>query len=413
MFFKFSSILTILTLTIFWTSINAVIVVDANCQHDNVTVAINSLNVHLLQQISRQDSVSNQFYSPTSISIAFAILTAGSAKLTRSQLLVVLHLKDIDAVNIQYGRLISDLNTKKDLPTNETYEISLANRVLIEKTFKVNATYRDRIVAKQFHSTIQDVYFVNNGQQIVDNLNQWVSNETRGLIGKVFNEPLPTTTKLVIANAIYFKGIWTSPFNVNQTKNGTFNGLQRTNNQVPFMYRKGQYRTLNIDSLKAMAIEVPYVGNASMVILLPNVNTTLSSMINNLTKLSFNQTIESLLKKQPLTIELYLPKFNLTTEYNLVQIFKALNVSDVFDPSKSDLSRIAPGGNLFVSAAIHRAVVQVDEEGTEAAAVTAIGVGTTSIPPPPPVVRVNRPFAFVILDKVTGLQLFTGQVVQL
>ena len=411
MMLKSSSVLTILTLTIVFVTL-----VSANCKNDNVTVAINSLNVHLFQQLSTQDSKSNQFYSPTSISIAFAILTAGSAKRTRSQLQLALHIEDIDKVNVQYGRLITDLNAKKSLPKNETYELGLANRVLIEQTFKINATYRDRIVKNQFKSTILDVDFAKNGQQVVDNLNQWVSNETRGLIPKVFNEPLPTSTKLVIANAIYFKGLWVLPFNKTDTKNGTFNGLQRKNNRVPFMYRKGSYRTSTIDSLKATAIEIPYVGNASMVILLPNKDTQLSTMISSLTKKSFNDTINALLKNQPSTIELYLPKFNLTTQYNLVEIFKGLNVTDVFDPIKSNLTRIAPSdqsGNLFVSSAIHRAVVRVDEEGTEAAAVTAIGVGTTSVQPVPRVVRIDRPFLFVILDKLNCLQLFAGQVVQL
>jgi serpin B len=258
-------------------------------------------------------------------------------------------------------------------------------------------------IARQYYdSEVAEVEFP-AGESEIDS---WVENQTNGKIKDLVKDKTNDMTRLVITNAVYFMGTWKDQFNANLTSQDEFSLNPYETVEVPMMYQKSRFDYAENDKLQILSM--PYKGDRlSMLVLLPK---------NNLVSLEGSLTLEELSSWQEAMqnqeVYVYMPKFKLEAEYDLSPQMKELGVELAFDPDYADLSGIADvtPNNLYIGFATHKAFVDVNEEGTEAAAATAIGVDMTSAPVDPTIFRADHPFVFLIQDNETGLVLFMGRV---
>ncbi|KAI1286183.1 Leukocyte elastase inhibitor [Halotydeus destructor] len=369
--------------------------------------SINEFSVDFLKQATSQENV---FFSSASIATAFAMLLAGAKGDTADQLKRSFKLDCVSDVNGQFGALLDILKPQE--ASNSTYELNLANKLVISDAMTVLEQFKNFIETK-YKASVDLVDLANDGAKAAQDINTWVSEQTRGMIKKVLDEPLDGRTKMVVINAIYFKGTWEKKFDVVDTKKDTFYGIEE--NQVDFMYKKLRIRALEDKSKNVTVLELPYIGDASMVIFLPDANDGLASLVSSSSSTELEDMITKMTERSRDEAYVYMPKFKLETKYDLKAMLSDLGVDDLFNPMKADLSGVNGRGGLFVSDALHKAVVEVDEEGTKAAAVTMVMVRKNAYISirEPPVYRVNRPFLFFIRDHATGINLFTGTITKL
>lgn len=304
--------------------------------------------------------------------------------------------------------------------------LSLANYLLVQKQDEADAVLEKykTDVAAMYHGRVDDVDFKTNGAKIMSDVNQWVKNQTRGLIDSILSQVPSSDTRVILLNAIYFKDKWQHQFVKELTGKRKFynKGLQTGNGAVTdFMMSLDDhwsYKDLQISGEQVQVLEMPYEsGNRSMLIFLPEKKDGLTTMLSasNFTD-AFSEALTSINDMRRPKVNVYIPKFELKTEYSLKPTLQSLGITDVFDPTKADLSGITEKEKLVVSKVTHKAYVKVDEEGTEAAALTAIQTVAVMayFPQPPPIVfRADHPFLFLIRDRVTGLILFMGKVEEL
>jgi len=213
-------------------------------------------------------------------------------------------------------------------------------------------------------------------------------------------------TRLVLTNAIYFKGNWESQFKKDRTKDGPFTlaGGEKVN--VTMMNQTADFNYMETEDFQGL--ELPYVDNElSMIILLPKRVDGLAEFEKTLTLKNLSQWLAKLRKRK---VIVSVPKFKMTSQFRLAEVLKSMGMTDAFVPDVADFSGMNGKRDLFISAVIHKAYVDVNEEGTEAAAATAVVVGITSMPARPPVFRADHPFLFLIRDNHSGSILFIGRV---
>jgi len=336
-----------------------------------------------------KDNDKNIFFSPWSMSTAFAIVNEGAKGNTATEIQDVFGLENNSKE--QFKKINNMLNREKP-----GYIIKVANSLWFAQDFTLHSDYVDT-VQTYYDGVIEKVDFVDDGTDVI---NGWVSEKTHQKILKLFDPPLDPNTRLVIANAIYFNGTWSLPFDEKNTRDDKFIVSPGKSITIPFMNKDSYYNHTATDELQI--VELPYEGNdASMLILLPE-------RIDGMTSLEKQLTVDNLEKWRSEMIKsrlfLQIPKFTLETEYNLVLDLMALGIADAFGPA--DFSGIS-SESLFIDRAIHKAFVDVNEKGTEAAAAT----GIVMLESMPPVFRADHPFVFVILDNGTGNILFLGKVV--
>ena len=250
-----------------------------------------------------------------------------------------------------------------------------------------------------------------NSREAVATINKWVAEKTNNKVPTIVNE-LDADTVLVLVNAIYFKGDWLHKFNTTNTKEEDFHVSPSKAVNVEMMHTKSEkFNVESNDELHCQAIELPYAGgNVSMFILLPDRAET------NISELEKNLTYEDLLsvkerfRMYPQDVNLWLPRFSMDQKLKLNKALSGMGMPDLFRERTADLSGIDGSKNLYVSQVLHRAVMEVNEEGTEAAASTAVVIVPTSGQLPRDF-RANHPFLFFIQDKPTKSVLFLGRLV--
>jgi serpin B len=341
-----------------------------------------------------QDKESNVFFSPTSIFTAFAIAYEGAKDNTASEMKDVFGFEsDESKRRMGFADMQKQLNMKQQ---NNT--ISLANALWIAENFKVLPEYVD--TAKTYYnSEVESVNFASK-EKGIDLINSWVDEKTHGKIKKIFEE-LDPATELVITNAIYFKGIWEEPFEKTKTTVGDFHVGIDNAVKVPMMQSKTTFPNVAVNDL-VQIVELPYEGeNFSMLILLPRNVDGMKSLEESLSADNLTKWKDELKKMKT---KVYMPKFKLETKYDLKSILQEMGIHDAFHDA--DFTGIANSG-LYIEKAVHKAFVEVNEEGTEAAAATGIAMLTSG----PFEFTVDRPFIFIIQDNETGSILFIGKVV--
>lgn len=344
------------------------------------------------------------FYSPYSLSAAMGMIYAGSRGRTQEELYSVLGYK---SAHIAKDRVLEEhgIYAQNLFPPNHTM-VSKRNAAVLSQSFEFLGDYVDDL-RNAFDAHIMNVDFHKDGSSVVRDINRWISRETRGYIKHLFRSPFPRSTKLVLLNIIYFKGIWKTRFDKSETTKLPFFNDGKTKVPVDMMCGRMNASHGYSDELSSEILDLPFEGgDYSMTIILPLHRRGVKNL-RHLSPRSLRAALHSLSTR---IVKVYLPRFNFTTKYFLKREFAKLGLTRVFDAHKADLSGMTGHGcdHLHVDEVVHKAVIHVDESGATAAAVT----GTTaqkshSIPH---VFRARHPFLFLIRKSNDNSILFVGEV---
>jgi serpin B len=345
--------------------------------------------------------------SPASIEACVLLALAGARGTTADEIVNTLRLGEEDAQNI--AGLLDRARARvaeSGADKSKKNVLTIANSAWVQRGFPIHDAYR-KLLETGGQATFEAVDFEKASEAARGAINHWVERETNGKISQLFAPgSLDASTRLVLANAVYFKGLWQHPFNKMATKPQPFHRPGLPDLSVPMMHQAEKLRYLETDTYQA--VELPYDESPyAMVVWLPRKLDGLAALEKALAGEGFEKSLHKLGRT---TIDLLLPRFKVESNLGLVDVLGALGMKRAFTPS-ADFSGIS-SEPLWISAVVHRALVEVDEEGTEAAAATGI-VATTAaaVDRPQPVFRANHPFLFAIRNTTTGDVLFVGRVV--
>lgn len=351
--------------------------------------------VDLYKQLRGEEG--NLFFSPYSVSLALGMTYGGARGNTAEEMAAALH---FPANHEQLHPALERLNRKLAETATETgQKLEIANGLCL--------TGGD--VSPEYKKLLQERYDAELFRGDVDVINAWVDEKTHGKIEKIL-EQLSANSVCVLLNAIYFKGLWENQFDEKQTRDAPFMMSPDKKVTVPLMHQKCELKVLRKEGFQAASL--PYKGERmSMVILLPDEVTGLPALEKQLTEQNLRQWLAELDNTVANEIDVYLPKYKLETDYDLVDLFKTLGMQNAFKPEHADFQGMGwPKGDLWISQIKHKAFVEVNEEGTEAAAATAVEMITKAAITPPPF-RADHPFLFLIRDNQTGAVLFLGRLI--
>jgi serpin B len=348
----------------------------------------------------------NVFFSPYSISTALAMTSGGARGETEKQMAQTLRFDlPADKLPPAFAALAADLAAVQQ---KGQVKLAVANSLWPQKGLAFLPDYL-ALCQKYYGSSIMPVDYSGHTEIARKTINDWVEARTNRKIVELLKPGVVDgSTRLVLINAIYFKGIWASQFEARLTENEPFHMSLEKSVTAPLMRQTHDFRYAESPGLQVL--ELPYAGgDLSMLVLLP-------SMVDGLGDLEAGLTAENLtswtanLKSHKVAV--FLPKFKSTSEFKLAGTLAALGMSDVFS-GRADFSGMDGRKDLFISDVIHKAFVEVNEEGTEAAAATAIVMVGSAAPSnlrPIPVFRADHPFLFLIRDNRNGSVLFLGRV---
>ncbi len=359
----------------------------------------------MFAQLKEEDG--NLFFSPYSISTALAMTYAGARGDTETQMADALHF-DLEQPDLHpaFGSLAARI---EEAQREGEIMLNIANSLWPQKDYEFRSEYTN-LLEKHYNAPVQPVDYINATEAAREAINAWVEEETREKITDLIAPgALDQLTRLVLVNAIYFKGDWKMQFEEDNTKNESFyvNGDKTVD--TPMMRQKDRFHYAETEDLQIL--ELPYEGDdVSMLVLLPRERGSL-------------EKIEGMLEEKPGMLEewagklrrrevrVYLPRFEIEWgAKSLVPALQALGIKDAFIGGEADFSGMDGTRELFIHDVVHKAFVDVNEEGTEAAAATGVTVGITSVQPEPPVFRADHPFLFLIREKTTDSLLFMGRL---
>ena len=365
--------------------------------------AVNTFSFDIFKKIYEENE-DNLFISAYSIFTALAMTYEGAKSETAEEMENVLSVEqDNESFHNYMKNLYEVLNTK-----NSEYNISTANALWVQENFQLLEAYLALI--KDYYGGDATEVDYSNPDETSEIINQWVEDQTNGLIEDLITaDAISPLTALILTNAIYFKGIWKTQFDPVNTTDRSFEATSGSTIEVPTMnlVDTGDIFAYT-ETDEVQILEMPYTGDdISMIIILPK-NNDLSSIINSVNNDIFSTWMDSMYKTY---VDIYLPKFKVETSYNLNDYLKDLGLNIPFT-STADFSGIAGVKDLFISDVIHKAFIDVNEEGTEAAAATAVIMATTmnghdssSI-----VFDCNHPFMYLIRHNDTGTIIFMGSI---
>lgn len=358
--------------------------------------ASNRFGLSLMAELAAAAPDENLFFSPLSASMALGMTLNGADGNTYDEMRDVLGFGTMnqEEINESYASLLELL-----VNLDPTVTVEIANSLWLASGWPVAADFVDRVRAS-FDAEVEEVVFTDPAT--VDLINAWAAEKTHGTIEEIvkpgdFNDG----TLAALLNAIYFLGDWTGRFDPALTAPGPFRRPDDLDVEVDFMSQDGTYAYRNGD--RHRLVELPYGGQAfAMTLLLPDEDITPAELLDDLDPATWEDWVTDL---DSISVEFRLPKFELEWESGLIPALEALGMVDAFDPDLADFSRLTPAG-VHITEVRQKAYVRVDEEGTEAAAVTVVVVGTTSAGPRPLIF--DRPFVFAIRERLSGTVLFMG-----
>uniref|UniRef100_A0A668AQI3 Leukocyte elastase inhibitor n=1 Tax=Myripristis murdjan TaxID=586833 RepID=A0A668AQI3_9TELE len=367
----------------------------------------------LFKQLDEDKKSSNIFYSPLSISSALAMVMLGARANTATQMSEILSVHSLpspDDVHVKFSKLIKELN-KAGAP----YSLSLANRLYGDKSYRFVKVCMSVHLYKHYDAKLKSVDFKTSAETARININNWVEKQTQDKIKDLLAPGVvDSMTRLVLVNAIYFKGNWDRKFDANLTKDAQFKLNKNENKPVKMMYQKAEFPLTYIREVNCQILELPYKGkDLSMLIFLPNEMEDDTTGLEKLEKeLTYEKFVEWTQPHMMYTkeVQVGLPRFKMEESYNLKDILTRMGMVDAFDVRMSDFSGMSPANDLVLSQVVHKAFVEVNEEGTEAAAATAIRkVYCSARIPAIPRFIADHPFLFFIRHKPSMSVLFAGR----
>jgi len=366
--------------------------------------------IDLYKQLAAEKG--NLFFSPFSIVTALAMTSAGAVGPTDAEMAAALHLNpDQDKRHAECASWARSLHTANSglfkRPTGGL-EISTANALWCASQIKFKDPFV-KTATKEYQAEVRALDFKRNPDKAVEVVNDWVDDKTRGKIKQILTpDAINPATALILTNAIYFKGDWAEPFKKESTRDLDFTLDGGSKIQCPTMVQSDPLNYAKRDDFAVL--EMPYKGDRmSMVFLLPDRIDGLPDLEKKLTAILLSDALDAL-KRQKVIV--YLPKFHAETRYQLSDHLQKMGMRLAFSRTDADFSGMTGDQPLSISAVIHKAFVDVDEKGTEAAAATAVTMELASAVPrqEPPVFRADHPFIYFIRDTQTGQILFAGRM---
>ncbi|XP_060228340.1 serpin B9-like [Meriones unguiculatus] len=370
---------------------------------NTVSEANGTFAIQLLKTLCQNNPSKNVCYSPVSISSALAMVLLGAKGETAAQICQALDLNTKENIHQGFHWLLSNLNQPR-----RKYTLSMANRLFAENTCEVLSTFKESCL-KFYQSELERLSFAKDAKKSRKHINMWVSKQTKGKIPELLSDnAIDSGTRLVLVNALYFKGKWDQPFNKELTLEMSFKINEKKERPVEMMMHEDIFNLAYVDEVQAKLLEIPYKGmELSLFVLLPDDGVDLRKVENNLTfeKLTAWTRPDFM---ESLNVEVYLPKFKLQEDYDMESVFQQLGMADVFDGNKADLSGMSPERGLCVSKLVHKSVVEISEEGTEAAAASS-AIECCFASEDDSIFCADRPFLFFIRHNKTNSLLFCGR----
>ncbi|XP_058234839.1 leukocyte elastase inhibitor-like isoform X1 [Hemibagrus wyckioides] len=411
---------------------------------ESLSMANTTFALHLFSKIKEGNKTNNIFYSPLSISSALAMVSLGAAGNTATQMSEVLCFskagkpksvqpvavqqaqqtqkfqlpatlqktlqqnKAKDDIHASFNKLMSELN-KAGAP----HTLSLANRLYGEHSYQFVEKFLND-TKTHYKAELESVDFKSNPEASRVKINKWVEKQTKEKIKNLLAEGIiDKFTRLVLVNAIYFKSTWDKQFKQPETRECPFKLNKRETKPVQMMNQKAKFPLAFIPEMQCRILEMPYKGQElSMLIMLP---VEIEDDTTGLEKLEKHLTYEKFMEwTQPdmmdtVEVQVSLPRFKLEETYDMNTLLISMGMVDAFDPNKCDFSRMSPNDDLVLSKVVHKSFVEVNEEGTEAAAATAAVMMMRCAMLPPERFNADHPFLFFIQHKPTRSILFCGR----
>nr|ABS87365.1 lospin 13 [Amblyomma americanum] len=366
--------------------------------------AHNHFAVNLLKRLATENPSSSVCFSPTSIATAFGMAYAGAGGSSEAQLSSVLGHTEVGLTD--KSRVLKAYKRLLELTSSPNVTLEVANMVLAQENLQIAESYRQQL-HDVFDAQLRSVDFATDGPRVAAEVNAWVREKTRGKIDGILSENRQLDMVLFIVNAVYFKGTWVTKFDPAETQNKPFFNLGTTEVSKPAMQLTSRFPYTRLDALNAAAVEIPYSGDMfSMVVLLPDSPTELAALRDGLSLAVLEDVGNNL---SSVLVELRLPKFDMSLRYDLMPTMRALGLNVVFG-NGANFSGISASTPTRISDAVHKAAVEVNEEGTVAAAVTGLSFPHLVVPPPPVQFTVDRPFLYYIRYRGNNRILFIGEV---
>lgn len=375
---------------------------------ESLVEANNQFALDFYANLKDKEAGKNIFFSPYSISTALTMTYEGARGETASEIKSVFRFPKDDKVRRSSVAAVHNRLNKKDAG----YKLHTANALWAQESYQLRNEFTEA-VENFYGGKVTSLDFTNATEESRKMINSWVEDKTNNKIKNLFpRNSLSSQTRLVLTNAIYFKGDWVKQFEKSNTRDEDFRVSQTQEVKVPMMRRAGsgsEFSYAETDTLQIL--EMLYEGEElSMLVLLPK-NDDLVSLDDSLTVENLAQWRNRLEKQR---VDVYMPKFTFDSKYSLNENLKEMGMPLAFTPPSpeegADFSGISGRRDLYIDLVVHQAFVDVNEEGTEATAATGVEGGATSVGPMVPVFRADHPFIFLIQEKETGNILFMGKV---
>lgn len=365
---------------------------------DKLSGANNKAAFKFLNEMIKSNNKENIIISPLSLHTVLALIQNGASGQTKEEMLQALEMKGFDdnTVNESYKSIIAHYNNLKSL------EVKMGNSIWMNKGLQVREDFKN--TGKNFYEAeINTVDF--SKSSAVETINKWISNQTAGKIKKIVDK-FDDDTAMALINTVYFKGKWSKPFIEGRTSKQKFTSSDGSVKEVDMMREQ-----LGVDYLKGegfQAVRLPYEdSNFGMYVFLPDKESSVDALLKDMSFDKWNSWLSKFAKQQ---VQVQLPKFKVEFEEELNDMLKSFGMKSAFTDN-ADFSKISDKHSLFIKLVKQKCYIDVNEAGTEAAAVTAVVLEQTSAPADKPIeFKADRPFIYAIADKKTGMILFMGVI---
>ena len=372
--------------------------INLTVEQQALVQANNQFAFTLFNKSGTQETKENLFISPFSVSMALSMTLNGAAGTTKTGMENTLGFGGKQASQINdYNMFLSE--QLQGIDKNVIFTI--ANSIWYRNSFTIIPSF---ITTNHVYYNAEVTPLDFNSPSAVSTINNWVSAKTNKAIPTIIDR-ISSDKVMYLINALYFKGSWKSKFDGSKTSDQNFNKEDLSVIKCKMMNQESTYRCFVRDTLSA--IEMPYgQGNFVMTVLVPGTGKTTSGLIAGFNADNWEKWNDAMASNK---VQVSLPRFKMSYENTLNDLLSSMVMADAFNPIVADFTGINTGAGLYISEVKHKTMIDVNEEGTTAAAVTSVGVSTTAIQIPL-VININKPFVFVISEKTTGAILFTGRI---
>lgn len=357
-----------------------------------------------LHRASSEQASGNLFFSPFSITAALSMLYAGAEGETEAQIGEVMGVESESSWHANLGALLQDLSGEHRRP----YTLHAANRVWGQKGVDFLSDFTTTL-DEQYGAPLENADFAGDAESARQKINKWVSRNTQEYIPELFGSgDITNSTRVALVNAIFFEGSWAAAFDPESTREQTFTLEDGSTVETAMMCQTEKFGLAWEDDLSVL--RMPYEGEElSMVVVLPNETDGLSAIEAELDPEQLDGWLDGMVQRE---IDTCIPRFTMESDLDLKVILEAMGITDAFSISRADLtgmvSREEMDENYHVSSAVHKSFIEVDEQGTTAAAATGFAVADSGSMPE--YFHADHPFLFLIRDDLTGAILFMGRL---